>query len=257
MQNVTTEEIHALLGLPDLLDVSSMLVIEPHPDDNEVGAGATIKKLTDKGCHVVYFTATDGRAGSEDAAAKAEDLVRIRMGERQKASALLGVEASYNMGFEDGGAWGERDLMLALVPILRQFRPQMVMTVDPWTPYESHPDHVKTGKAVAAALIYSKNGVVLKGQGEPYEVPQVAFYGSAWPNVFVDVTETWEAKLEALKAHTSQFDTPLWPMLSSYFTAEAERLYREHIGSRPGGRAEALKVLAAMQMHFFPQAMHS
>lgn len=254
---MTNEEIRRLLGLPDLMDVTSLMVIEPHPDDNEVGAGATIKKLTDKGCQVIYLTATDGRAGSEDPAVKAEDMVRIRMAERQQASLLLGVEASFNLGFEDGGAWQERDLMLALVPILRQFRPQMVMTVDPWTPYESHPDHVKTGRAVATALIYAKNGVVLNGQGEPYEVPQIAFYGSAWPNQFVDVTATWDTKLDALKAHRSQFETPLWPMLSAYFTSNAEGLYRDHVNPSGQGRAEAFKVLAAMQMHFFPDAMSS
>ncbi|NMP21132.1 PIG-L deacetylase family protein [Sulfobacillus harzensis] len=254
---MTSEQIRALLNLPDMLDVPSALVVEPHPDDNEVGAGGTIKKLTERGCHVVYFTATDGRAGSEDPSVTAEDMVRIRMAERQQASAILGVEGSYNLGFEDGGSWSERDLMLTLVPILRQFRPALVMTVDPWAPYESHPDHVKTGRAVAAALIYAKNGVVLKGQGDPYEVPQIAFYGSAWPNVFVDVTETWESKLAALQAHRSQFDTPLWPMLSAYFGAEAEQLYHEQIDANRPGKAEAFKLLASMQMHFFPEAMRS
>lgn len=251
------EMVRQMLGLPSLLDIPSALVIEPHPDDNEVGAGATVKRLTESGCHVMYLTATDGRAGSEDPQVTAEEMMRVRMGERQRASQILGVEGSFNLGFEDGGHWTERDLMMVLVPLLRQFRPALVMTVDPWTPYESHPDHVKCGKAVAAALIYAKNGVVLKGQGEPYDVPQIAFYGSAYPNLWVDVTNTWEDKLSALRAHASQFDTPLWPQLSGFWTAEAERMYHDHVDPDGQGYAEAFKILTAMQMHFFPDAVRS
>lgn len=246
-----------LLGLPTLMEVPSVVVIEPHPDDNEVGAGGLVKRWTDAGVAVTFLTVTDGRAGTEDPTGSAEQMVRTRMGERQRASQMLGVQASYNLGFEDGGDWSERDVMLTLVPLLRQFRPALVLTVDPWTPYESHPDHVKTGKAVSTALIYAKNGIVLQGQGEPYDVPQIAFYGSAYPNQWVDVSETWTTKLEALLAHSSQFDTPAWPMISGFFTAEAERLYREHVNPEGTGYAEAFKVLTSMQMHFFPDAVRS
>ncbi len=246
-----------MLGLPSLLEIPSLLVIEPHPDDNEVGAGATIKRLTERGVHVAYLTVTDGRAGTEDPSVTAEEMVRIRMGERQRVNQLLGVEVSFNLGFEDGGDWSEHQLMMTLVPLIRQFRPAMVMTVDPWTPYESHPDHVKTGKAVAASLIYAKNGVALKGQGDPYDVPQIAFYGSAYPNQFIDVSDTWSNKLEAMQAHTSQFDLPNWPLVSGFLTEEAARLYREHFGMEKTGYVEAFKVLSSMQLHFFPEAVRS
>ncbi len=259
-----------MFGLPELMDVSSVLVIEPHPDDNEVGAGGTVKRWCDQGTRVTYLTVTDGRAGAEvqsaygttassspNAVVTMADMVRIRRAERQDANRILGVEESYNLGFEDGGNWSEYQLMSTLVALIRQFRPEVVMTVDPWTPYESHPDHVKTGKAVAAALIYAKNRVMFRDQGEPCAVPQAAFYGSAYPNVYIDVTDTWEDKLKAMKAHVSQFDIPESPMLSQYFTGEAERLYRDHLGERSDGRAEAFKALISMQLHFFPDAVRS
>lgn len=249
--------VREMLGLPDMLDVPSALVIEPHPDDNEVGAGATVKLLRERNVRVIYLTVTDGGAGSEDSRQSSEELVRLRRTERQRASSLLGVEESYNLDFEDGGTWSEHQLMMTLVPLIRQFQPTLVMTVDPWTPYESHPDHIKTGKAVAAALIYSKNGVVARGQGAPFEVPLVAFYGSAYPNRFVEVTTTWQIKLEAMKAHASQFDTPSWPLVSEFLTAEAKRLFHEHCDPNRVGYAESFKVLASMQLHFFPEAVRS
>ncbi len=249
--------IRQMLGLPELLDVPNALVIEPHPDDNEVGAGATVKLLTDRNIPVAYLTVTDGRLGSDDPGMTPEEMIRIRMGERQRVNQLLGVQNSYNLGFEDGGDWTESVLMQVLVPLIRQFRPALVMTVDPWTPYEAHPDHVKTGRAVASSLIYCSNGIYLKGQGEPWTVPQVAFYGSAYPNTYVDVTETWATKLEAMKTHTSQFDNADWDLFSGFLTAEAERLYREHLDAVQNGYAEAFKVLSTRQLHFFPEAYKS
>ncbi|PSR24169.1 MAG: PIG-L family deacetylase [Sulfobacillus acidophilus] len=246
-----------MLRLPSLLEVPSVMVIEPHPDDNEVGAGALVKQWCDQGVAVTYLTVTDGRCGSEDPTVSVDDVIRVRREERRAANRILGVKASYNLGFEDGGAWTEHQSMQALVPLIRQFRPALVLTVDPWTPYESHPDHVKTGKAVAASIIYAKNGVAFRGQGDPWEVPQIAFYGSAYANVFVDVTATWDTKLAAIKAHASQFDGPSWPLLEQFFTSQAHKLYQEHYDSNTAGRSEAFKVLTALQMHFFPDAVRS
>ncbi|MCY0900370.1 MAG: PIG-L family deacetylase [Firmicutes bacterium] len=254
---MTFDMIRQLLRLPSLLEVPSLLAVEPHPDDNEVGAGATIKLLTERGATVRYITVTDGRAGSEDTHVRPEALAAMRAEERQRANQLLGVTASDQLGFEDAGAWNEDDLIRVLVPLIRQWRPAAVMTVDAWTPYESHPDHWKTGRAVSAAVIYAKNGVVQRGEGEPYEVPQVIYYGSAYPNTYVDVSETWAVKLAAMKAHASQFDNAGWDLLSQFLTEEATRLYREQYGADRVGQVEAFKVLSSLQLHFFPQAMRS
>lgn len=249
--------VRQLLHLPELVDVKNLLVIEPHPDDNEVGAGATIRLLANKGAKITYITVTDGRLGSMDTELSADTVAGVRKQERQRASELVGVTASYFLEFEDGADWSEHQLMKRLVPLIREVRPDAVMTVDPWTPYESHPDHVKTGRSVATALIYARNGVAQRGQGEPYDVPQIAFYGSAYPNTFVDVSQTWDTKLQAMKAHTSQFDGPDWPLVSGFLTEQAHQYYQSHYGDNPSGYAEAFKVLASMQLHFFPEAVQS
>lgn len=247
-----------MLGLPDLLEVGSVLVVEPHPDDNEVGAGATIKLLTNREIPVIYVTVTDGGAGGAPKALSSEETIQIRHHERHAANRLLAVTASHNLGFPDGGSWTQHDLVLELVPLIRRHRPELVMTVDPWTPYEAHPDHVKTGHATAtAATVYADNALLLVTDHPPYSVPQVAFYGSAYPNRFVDVTTTWEHKLTAMQAHGSQFDTPDWPLISTYLSSEGERLYHEHYDPDSKGYAEAFKVLSTRQLHFFPEAVRS
>ncbi len=248
------QQMRQLLGLPDLLEVRSVLAIEPHPDDNEVGAGATLRLLAEQGTTIVYVTVTDGRLGSEDPTVDPDELVRRRRQERQEANQIIGVSRHYSLDLADAGHWTERGLMKKLVRIMREVRPDLIMTVDPWTPYEAHPDHVKTGRAAATAMIYCKNGLFLRGQGEPVHIPQIAFYGSSFPNRFVSVTNTWPVKLAALKAHRSQFDNSQWPLLSAYLTMMAETLGREHCG---GGYAEGFKVMADMALHFFPDAVRS
>lgn len=247
-----------MLGLPDILEVTSVLVVEPHPDDNEVGAGATIKLLTHRKIPVIYVTVTDGGAGGVPKALAREETIQIRAKERHTVNQLLQVTESQSLGFSDGGAWTERDLVMKLVPLIRRYRPDLVMTVDPWTPYEAHPDHIKTGRATAtAAAVYADNALLVATNEPACSVPQIAFYGSAYPNRFVDVTTTWADKLEAMKAHVSQFDTPDWPLVSAYLTSEAERLYAEHYGAGSKGYVEAFKVLSTRQLHFFPEAVRS
>ncbi len=253
-----TLPLQKMLGLPDLLEVESVLVVEPHPDDNEVGAGATIKLLTNRDIPVIYVTVTDGGAGGIPKALSREETIRIRQQERYAANRLLAITASHNLGFPDGGSWTERDLVMELVPLIRQYRPDLVMTIDPCTPYAAHPDHVKTGRATStAATVYADNALLLATEHPPYSVPQIAFYGTAYPNRFIDVTATWEDKLRAMQAHVSQFDTPDWPLLSTYLTGEAERLYHEHYDPDSNGYVEAFKVLSTRQLHFFPQAVRS
>ncbi|RIV19653.1 PIG-L family deacetylase [Alicyclobacillaceae bacterium I2511] len=251
-------DIRQLLGLPELLEVRSLVCVQPHPDDNEVGAGGTLLTLAQRGCRIVFVTVTDGRWGAEDPTVSAQDLIAVRRGERDAAGQMIGVAVQLELGFEDGGDYEERSVMEALIPILRKEKPELVMTVDPWMPYESHPDHQKTGRAVAAAVLAAGH-IQFPEAGAPYGVPQVAFYGSSYPNTWVDVTATWETKMAAIFAHKSQFDNTEWPLLSQYFADQAAVAFRNHApmpGVVSSGYAEAFKVLSRRQLHFFPSAVY-
>lgn len=257
-------DIKQVLGLPGILDVRKIVAIQPHPDDNEVGAAGTLMELASRGCQIIFVTVTDGRAGAPDQATVPDRLVTTRMREKQAAGEMIGVSKQIDLGLPDGGGYSVDEVVAKLMPLLRQERPDMVMTVDPWLPYEAHPDHIKTGTAVAQTVLFANNKVLFKDSGHPFSVPQVAFYGTAYPNTFVDVTRHWERKLESILAHASQFRNEEWPMISMYFQYQASELFKQWQQGSPepanlsdAGFAEAFKVLTPHQLHFFPAAVFS
>lgn len=253
-------DIRTLLGLPDLLDVRSVVCVQPHPDDNEVGAAGTLLALAERSCQIIFVTVTDGGSGLPHPSMTREELVEIRRAERLQAGRLLGVAEQLELSFPDAGSYTEDEVARRLLPILRTYRPELVMTVDPWMPYEAHPDHLKTGRAVAQALLFSGNYSPQFGAEEPYTVPQVAFYASTYPNTFIDVTPYWERKLAALLAHKSQFDNAEWPLLAGFLSYQAQQLFVASNAGKAGEQehyAEAFKLLSTRQLHFFPTAMTS
>lgn len=250
--------IRKILQLPDLLDAKRVLCIQPHADDNEVGAGGTIKALRDRGAEVVFVTVTDGQAGSVEPDYSAHDLVIKRKIEKENAAKWLDVSLQYDLDFPDGHEYLIHDVAAEIVEILRSFRPEVVMTVDPWSPYEGHPDHLKTGHAVVKALLFSQNASVFPIKHHPfYSVPQVAFYASSYPNTYIDVTPHFLTKMAAIQEHASQFDNEDWPLLREYLIASAKELYLTKINqNHEEGYAEAFKVLSTRQLHYFPMAMY-
>jgi LmbE family N-acetylglucosaminyl deacetylase len=269
-------DVRRVLGLPDLLSVKRVVCVQPHPDDNEVGAAGTLIQLAQAGCEVVCVTVTDGRAGGAASVQEQDALVARRAAERIRAGQLCGVARQHAFTFEDAGDYEEAEVRRELIRVLRAERPDLVMTVDPWLPYEMHPDHVKTGLAAVRATVFAGNAAVMPEAGRPVLIPQVALYATSWPNTYVDVSAVWERKKAAILAHESQFAGPEWELTWGYLDMEAQRLYqqfREQLlvldrassgvsagnGSAEAapGRAEAFKVLALQQLHFFPQAVFS
>lgn len=242
-----------LLGIKDIRDVSSVMCIQPHPDDNEIGAGATLALLAARGVNIIFVTVTDGRYGNNDPSITPEQMIAIRRAEKNEAGELLGVQKHYDLGYEDGGEYSEREVARSLVPLIRKEKPEMVMTVDPWTLYEAHPDHYKVGRATSEALL-AVGRVGSPEAGEPHHVRQVAYYASGFPNAFIEVTAYWEIKMQAILKHKSQFDNEEWPLLSQYFTYQAGEYFKQLGLEKQRGLAEAFKVLSPRQLHVFPTA---
>lgn len=238
-----------LVPVPDLLEMRRVLCVQPHPDDMEVGAGATVARLAQAGARVRLVTVTDGGVGSADPALAPAELAALRRGEAEAAARLLGVAELGWLGFPDGGELEEAAVRRALAREIRRFRPDLLLAPDPWLPYEAHPDHRLTGLGAAAAALLSGFPWALRsgpGPEERHEVRAVAFYATASPNTLVDVGATWERKLRALEAHRSQFPEEAWPFVRAYFEAKAREA-----GARAGCElAEAFKVLPPIALHF-------
>ena len=234
---------------PDLEKCESLLCIQPHPDDNEVGAGATIARLARSGCKITYLTVTDGSKGTDDPAISACRMAEIRKKEAVEAGGLLGVDSFRFLDYEDGSYPDEKELCRSIVAVIREVKPQVIMTVDPFLPYEAHPDHRKVGMAAAEACIFSSNIHYGTGEGAPlqpvWRVEGIAFYATAYPNTFINADDTWDAKINAILTHKSQFDPESFELLKMYFDFKA-RQYAEGKGFE---RAGAFKVLAPSYLH--------
>ncbi|HBG16746.1 MAG TPA: PIG-L family deacetylase, partial [Firmicutes bacterium] len=148
-----TMTLQEIIPLPKLEQCKRLLCVQPHPDDNEIGAGATIAKLVHNGCEVVYLTVTDGRIGSNDPKIHPRQLAAIRRKETEASARLLGVSASFFLDFQDGSFISEQAVCRKITDVIREVQPEMVMTVDPFLPYETHYDHRTVGMATAGACM--------------------------------------------------------------------------------------------------------
>lgn len=239
-------EIKDLLKVPDIEKCESILCVQPHPDDNEIGAAATIAKLASLGCKITYLTVTDGCMGTLDPAQKPEELVAIRKKEVEKSAAFLGVSQTIFLNFADGSFADERLLFQGIVSVIRQVKPEFVMTVDPFLPYEAHPDHRRVGMAAAEACLFSQfPGFKSDGEAGVWAVKGIAFHSTAYPNTFIDIDRTWDKKLAAISLHESQFPPQSLQMLGYYLDIKSQ-LYAQ---GKSFSRAEAFKVLTTDHLH--------
>ncbi|MEX0709933.1 MAG: PIG-L deacetylase family protein [Chloroflexota bacterium] len=190
------------------------LVIFSHPDDAEFSAAATIARLTAAGARVDYVVTTDGGKGTEDPAVTSAQLSTTRQAEQRAAADRLGVSEIVHLGHPDGYLTPTLDLRRDIVRQIRRYRPDLVITQNPTrrqdgNPFIGHPDHLATGEATLAAVYPAArdrlNFPELLDEGlEPWKVRQVLISGVERPNLYVDVTATFEVGLQALFCHASQ-----------------------------------------------------
>ena len=197
--------------LPDIEKYNRIMFIGPHPDDIEIGAGATIKKMVKAGKDIFMLICTDGGSGVNDDKITPKDIADMRWKEAQDAAKVLGVTKLETLNFEDGGPYVEWDLAKEIAKKILEFRPEVVICPDPNLPTETHPDHLKCGRATCDALWLSAHYHVAKRNGIDVTVDQLvnidalAFYYTNRANTFVEITKEDEDKREkAIRLHTSQ-----------------------------------------------------
>jgi len=197
-----------------LSDVSRVLVIAAHPDDVDFGAAGTVGQWVDVGHDVAYCLVTRGEAGGFDNTPRA-DMPALREAEQRAAAAALGVtEVDFLDGYADGAVYVTHELRRDLTRVIRRFRPDRVLTQSPIRRWDrigaAHPDHLAVGEATMCAIYPdSRNPFahpeLLEAEGlEAWTVREVWFSGGPSPDHLVDITDTFDRKLAALRAHTSQ-----------------------------------------------------
>jgi LmbE family N-acetylglucosaminyl deacetylase len=186
------------------------MVIVAHPDDAEFTVAGTVAAWTGAGCRITFTVCTDGNAGSHEPGMTRQKLAEIRRREQQAACAALGVSDVVFLGHDDGLLQPTLDLRRELVRVIRQYQPEVVITGDPTQlfagdAYINHPDHRAAAQAALDAVAPASAMPLLWPEaGAPHRVRQVYVHGNEHPNVWVDITQTIELKLVALRQHVSQ-----------------------------------------------------
>jgi LmbE family N-acetylglucosaminyl deacetylase len=214
--------------------VERVLVVTAHPDDVDFGAAGTVATWTDAGVDVVYCVCTDGQAGGFDRDVPRERIPEIRRREQRAAAAVVGVHDVRFLGHVDGELEPTRDLVREVVRVIRDVRPQRVVLQNPERWWDrigaSHPDHMAAGEATIRAVYpFARNPFAfpeLLADGlEPWVVEEVWVTAVPDPTEYVDVTEAFDRKIEAIMAHESQHPEPtqVRPMVTEWLSANAER----------------------------------
>lgn len=182
-----------------------VLAIAAHPDDVEISCGGTVAKLVKQGKKVGILDLTRGELGSRGSA-------DLRDEEAARSSEILGLKARENLALADGFFEYNRENQLAIIRMVRKFQPEIALIN---TPSDRHPDHGKASKLVSDSLFLAglrKIETELEGaQQERWRPMSVYHYIQDHyhePDFVVDITDTWEVKMDAIKAFKSQFYDP-------------------------------------------------
>jgi LmbE family N-acetylglucosaminyl deacetylase len=188
-----------------------IMVISAHPDDSEFGAAGSVAKWVREGKRVVYVVCTSGDKGTDNPDISPQHLGEIREKEQKDAAAVLGVSDVVSLGYPDQGLEDTPDFRKAIVRQIRTYKPDMIVTLDPYRRYIWHRDHRITGQVVLDAVYpYARDLLAYPDLIEeglmPHKVKKILFFGTEDINFRMDIADTFHMKLEALRCHKSQID---------------------------------------------------
>jgi LmbE family N-acetylglucosaminyl deacetylase len=205
---------------PDAWDTpQKILVILAHPDDPEFFCGASLARWARAGHEIHYFLLTCGDKGFDDPTASAETICGVRHAEQDAAAAIIGVKSVRFLDQEDGYLVPSIPLRREVVRAIRQNRPDILVTCDPThlfagDYYINHPDHRYAGQVVLDAVFPAAGNPfffpeLIQEEGlQPHKPREVWVSLTGDPTITLDVTDTWEIKIRALKEHKSQIGDP-------------------------------------------------
>lgn len=190
------------------------MAIVAHPDDIEFSCAGTMARWSKQGAEICYVLCTSGDVGIDEPGMTRGRAMEIREAEQREAARIVGVSNVVYLREPDGMLQATLDLRKKLVREIRRFRPEVVLCGDPtvvWagSDYINHPDH----RAAALAAV----DAVFPAAGQPNLFEELAdeglkahkprkVYVTVWEggDTFVNIEDTIDQKIEALRAHHSQ-----------------------------------------------------
>src|SRR5437588_3753952 len=212
-----------------------VLGIYAHPDDPEISCGGTLARWANAGAEVHVLICTRGEKGSQDPKQDPEKLARRRQKEMAAAAEVLGLAGHRSLDVGDGELENSVEVRGQLVGVLRELRPEVVMCPDPTAvffggSYYNHHDHRATGWATLDAVAPAAgNPHYFPEAGPVHRVSSVYLSATLNPDVWVDITDTLDVKVEALFRHESQL-TETRELIRAFLRERADEAGRAPVG---------------------------
>jgi LmbE family N-acetylglucosaminyl deacetylase len=188
------------------------MAIAPHPFDNDMGVGGAVAKWSREGKDVIYVICTNGDKATSDPAIKPEEFSVIRKQEQQAAAKILGVKETIFLGHPDLGLEYTAAFRKELLLLMLKYRPQIVITNDPYYRFRGYftsIDHRITGQATMDAvwpylLAPGTYRDLIDTGYQPHKVREMLMWQTDNVNFHIDITDTFDLKVAALRCHKSQ-----------------------------------------------------
>lgn len=242
--------------LPKIEEQTRFLFIGPHPDDIEIGAGATAAKLADMGKDVRFLVCIDGRFGTTNApeGLEGDKLVEVRRKEALTSAAKLGISDVHFLNFKDGGFYEQKDLIVEIAKAVGEYKPDVIFAPDPCVTSECHRDHLNVGNAARQIACFAPYKEIMHEYGaESAQVKALAYYMTAKPTQYIRTSGYLKRQIDAIfTSHVSQFPEGCGDAQSISLYLKLRSI---DFGLRSlKGCAEGFRVLGVTQMHCLPEA---
>jgi LmbE family N-acetylglucosaminyl deacetylase len=219
-----------------------VLAVGAHADDIDITCGGSLARWASEGAEVYYLILTDSSCGSDDESMTREQLTALRQQEQRAAAETIGAKDVFFGTYVDGTLQVTQDVKRDVARIIRKVRPDTVITFDPTVVYDAdfgminHTDHRAAGQATIDAFYplardrLSVPTLLNDEQLAPHKTPHLLLTSFADQNYLVDITDTFEKKLDAIMLHVSQFGTDRERMAG--FMAERSQKLGAKVGAR-------------------------
>lgn len=246
---------------PKIESFNNYLFIGPHPDDIEIGAGATVSKLKKLNKKVTFLICTDGRFGKENLTedVSSAELITIRKNECLASAAKLGVDECRFLSLCDGGLYSDRELLEGIAAAINDVKPDIIFAPDPDIVSECHADHLRVGRAAKELANFADFKEIFQtylpsgtAANDGVSVKAIALYFTDKPNKYVKTYGHFKKQLNALYCHASQYPkgSPAAKSLVTYLKVRAADFGLRRFAIP----CEGFRMMNRTRMHCLPEA---
>ena len=243
--------IETIYPIPDIFSAKRILCIQPHYDDNDIGAAGILSSLKQNGAEIIYLTVTDDLMGVVNIGLPKEEAAQALKRDQFSAGRIVGVKEQYWLGYPDAGDYDYFAVRRDMLKYIRSIQPDLIFTVDPWLTYEPHRDHIQTGLAVSEAVLFAglkkiaSSDPAVDNSYQGHDIKGIVFYFTREPNYIADISLAWQDKVKAMRCYEAQFD----PEGLDQLILDCDMKSRQAAKGQPFERGEALKVMHPNALH--------